>query len=383
MPTSPPKRVALVTGASSGVGAAAAIAFARAGFDVLISGRDAQRLSRVREQIDTVASCRCESFQADFSTRQGLAALDAFMRDRSIDVVVNNAAVNPELTDRRSVSDLSDIAGILSVNTAAAIAVCYSAFECFKARRSGTIVNVNSIAGLRGSTHEPVYAASKFGLRGFSESVKDAWLAQGVRLTDVYVGAIATGMSSARADMAELIDPQELANFVVGLCGTNTFYVRDVNLQKTPLSVRRPKKVVFANGVFDLLHPGHIALLSFAKSIGDKLIVGLNSDQSVRMLKGPLRPVQDEQTRKGALERLGFIDEVVIFDGLRTTDLVRRLRPDVVVKGDEYTAEAIRSADQIAAGVEIVTFPVLRDQKGVKFSTSSLIDKSAEGEVTC
>src|SRR3989338_850451 len=81
--------------------------------------------------------------------------------------------------------------------------------------------------------------------------------------------------------------------------------------------------IVFTNGVFDLLHPGHIKLLQFAKSLGGKLVVGLNSDRSTALLKGPTRPIQNEYDRKRALENLSFVDEVVVFDEMRTTDIIR------------------------------------------------------------
>jgi short-subunit dehydrogenase len=132
-------------------------------------------------------------------------------------------------------SDMNDIEAVISTNASSAIALCYSAFAHFTTNGSGTIMNINSVAGLRGSSHEPLYAASKFGLRGFSESVKDAWLKQGVRMIDVYSGAMATGMSSKRSDVSNLMDPKELASFLVGLCETDSFFVRELNVYKTHL----------------------------------------------------------------------------------------------------------------------------------------------------
>src|SRR3989338_22394 len=101
--------------------------------------------------------------------------------------------------------------------------------------------------------------------------------------------------------------------------------------------------VVFTNGCFDILHAGHIKVLKFAKSLGDKLIVGINSDRVVKMLKGKDRPINSQQDRKLLLESLRFVDEVVIFDELRTGDVVRKIKPDIVVKGEEgYTAKELR-----------------------------------------
>ena len=89
--------------------------------------------------------------------------------------------------------------------------------------------------------------------------------------------------------------------------------------------------VVFTNGVFDILHAGHIRALKFAKSLGDKLIVGINSDKTVKMLKGKDRPINSQEDRKLLLESLRFVDEVVIFDELRTGEIVRKIKPHILI----------------------------------------------------
>ncbi len=96
------------------------------------------------------------------------------------------------------------------------------------------------------------------------------------------------------------------------------------------------KKLVFTNGVFDLLHPGHVRYLAAARALGDVLIVGLNSDASVRRIKGPGRPIQDEASRAEVLAALGVVDFVVIFDEDTAAELVKLIRPDVYVKGGDY-----------------------------------------------
>lgn len=370
----PSRRVAAITGGSSGVGAHIADAFAVAGFDLLLCGRDAARLNGVGDALRTKHSTRCAVLVGDLATEAGVEGFLASLRQHRADTVVNNAAINPELLQRRGLIGLSEISAVIHANTSAAIAVAMAAFDHLAARGGGMIVNINSVAGLRGSGHEPVYAASKFGLRGFSDSVKEAWFAQGIRMTDVYVGAIGTGMSARRPDVAELIDPDELAGLIVRLCETHSFHTREINLQKTIPATRQARRVVFANGVFDLLHPGHIALLKFARSLGERLVVGLNSDRSVRELKGAERPIQNENDRKTVLEALRFVDDVVIFDELRTGDLVRRLQPNIVVKGGEYAPETVRATDGIPDDIEIVTFPILRDALGTKLSTTATIE---------
>lgn len=137
------------------------------------------------------------------------------------------------------------------------------------------------------------------------------------------------------------------------------------------------KKLVFANGVFDIVHPGHIELLKFAKSLGGKLVVGINSDRAVKLLKGPERPINDEQNRKEVLESLGFVDQVVVFDDVDTQDVIAALKPDVLVKGGEWTAEEVRERDRIPVEIEIKIFPLVTDpaNKEKKYSTTAIIEK--------
>jgi len=133
----------------------------------------------------------------------------------------------------------------------------------------------------------------------------------------------------------------------------------------------RPHKVIFTNGIFDILHPGHIELLKFAKFLGDKLIVGINSDRATKILKGNDRPVNSQDDRRALLESLDYVDEVIIFDDVRTTDIVKKLKPDIVVKGDERTAEQIRQMDGIPPEIEIKVCPLLAN-----FSTTAVIKKT-------
>ena len=99
------------------------------------------------------------------------------------------------------------------------------------------------------------------------------------------------------------------------------------------------KGIVWTNGVFDILHIGHLKLLRHAATLGKRLIVGINSDASVKRLKGETRPINSEFKRKETLEQLGFIDDVVIFDGDTPIDEITKIRPDVIVKGGDYTTE--------------------------------------------
>lgn len=133
----------------------------------------------------------------------------------------------------------------------------------------------------------------------------------------------------------------------------------------------KESKVVFTNGVFDILHPGHIHVLKFSKSLGGKLIVGINSDRAVKILKGDDRPINNELVRKTLLESLSFVDEVVIFDDVKTVDIIQQLKPDILVKGGNgYTPEEVREKDRIPLEVEIKICPKLAD-----YSTTGIIKK--------
>ena len=130
-------------------------------------------------------------------------------------------------------------------------------------------------------------------------------------------------------------------------------------------------RVVFTNGVFDLLHPGHIDVLLGARRRGDLLVVGLNSDASVRRLKGPERPVRTESERAYVLAALAMVDAVVIFGEDTPLETVTALRPDVLVKGGDYTEATIVGAPEVRAwGGDVVVIPLTPGQ-----STTSIINK--------
>ena len=130
--------------------------------------------------------------------------------------------------------------------------------------------------------------------------------------------------------------------------------------------------VVFTNGVFDLLHPGHIDVLSGARAQGDHLVVGVNSDASARRLgKGPDRPVRAEVERAYVLAGLAAVDAVVLFDEDTPLELVRALTPDVIVKGGDYSPDAVVGGEDVCArGGRVVIIPLTPGQ-----STTSIIER--------
>jgi len=107
------------------------------------------------------------------------------------------------------------------------------------------------------------------------------------------------------------------------------------------------EKVVFTNGCFDLLHLGHVDYLEHARGLGDRLVIGLNTDGSVSRFKGPQRPLQDEHSRARVLAALQFVDLVVLFDEDTPLQLISKLIPDILVKGSDYLAENIVGAEVV------------------------------------
>lgn len=138
---------------------------------------------------------------------------------------------------------------------------------------------------------------------------------------------------------------------------------------------RNGRRVVFTNGCFDLLHPGHIRSLEHARELGDVLIVGLNSDASVRRLKGQGRPAIPERERAEILAALETVDAVVIFDEPTPHEVIARLLPDVLVKGGDWPGDQIVGREEVeAAGGRVVSVPVVPG-----YSTTEILRKIREG----
>lgn len=131
------------------------------------------------------------------------------------------------------------------------------------------------------------------------------------------------------------------------------------------------KKIVFTNGCFDIVHLGHIDYLEKARNLGDKLVLGLNTDASVKRLKGENRPVVNEYARARMMSAFEFIDTVILFDEPTPKELIETLCPNILVKGDDYTVENIVGADFVMAkGGEVKTISLVEG-----YSTTAIIKK--------
>lgn len=136
-------------------------------------------------------------------------------------------------------------------------------------------------------------------------------------------------------------------------------------------NLRKGKKVVFTNGCFDLLHVGHVRYLQEAKALGNYLVVGLNTDASVQKLKGPSRPLQEQEARAEILAALACVDFVTFFDEETPARIIESVRPDVLVKGGDYTIDTIVGAPFVQSYGGLVT--TIQFVEG--FSTTSIVNK--------
>ncbi|WP_242926334.1 D-glycero-beta-D-manno-heptose 1-phosphate adenylyltransferase [Pontibacter vulgaris] len=131
------------------------------------------------------------------------------------------------------------------------------------------------------------------------------------------------------------------------------------------------QKIVFTNGCFDLLHLGHVDYLEKARQLGDKLVLGLNTDASISRIKGPNRPLQDEMSRARVMASLLFVDAVVLFDEDTPLQLIQAIQPDILVKGDDYSIETIVGHEVVMAkGGEVKTVPLVKG-----YSTTNIVNK--------
>ncbi|MBU6341991.1 MAG: D-glycero-beta-D-manno-heptose 1-phosphate adenylyltransferase [Bacteroidetes bacterium] len=155
------------------------------------------------------------------------------------------------------------------------------------------------------------------------------------------------------------------------------FKIQDINQIQETLKAWRAlgERVVFTNGCFDILHYGHLHYLSDARDLGERLIVGLNSANSVRRLKGPTRPINDEETRTHLLAALQVVDAVVVFEEDTPLELIRAISPDFLVKGGDWKPEQIVGSDWVLEkGGQVLSLPFVAG-----YSTTNIEQKILRG----
>lgn len=197
-------------------------------------------------------------------------------------------------------------------------------------------------------------------------------LARATEMANVAAGIVCAKLGTATVSAAEFQEAEHLA--APAAAGSKVVSAADAALLCAQLR-RGGKRVVFTNGCFDLLHAGHVQYLSQARSLGDTLIVGMNDDASVRRLKGPARPLQAEEDRELVLASLACVDLVVRFSEDTPLELICRIRPDVLVKGADYTLAGTVGASEVQAwGGEVHLLPLLKGR-----STTDLVNRAREG----
>lgn len=203
-----------------------------------------------------------------------------------------------------------------------------------------------------------IVTRSEKGISVISKQIQSTFPTQALTVCDVsgagdtVVAALATAFCNNFSLSEAILFANSAAAVVVSKVGTYAVNYNEIQFLKNDncllssdvdslIATLENKKIVFTNGCFDILHIGHIKYLEKAKQLGDVLIVGLNSDASVRRLKGPTRPVNNENDRAKALASLSFVDYVVIFEEDTPFNIIKQIRPDVLVKGGDYTIDQV------------------------------------------
>jgi len=155
------------------------------------------------------------------------------------------------------------------------------------------------------------------------------------------------------------------------MTSTDKIYTRENLVKQVAAWKQQGQRVVFTNGCFDILHLGHVDYLEKARALGDKLVVGVNTDASVSRLKGPSRPLQDEMSRARIMASLLFTNAIVLFDEETPYELIQSVMPDVLVKGDDYTVQNIVGQDIVLLnGGQVKTIALVKG-----YSTSNVVAK--------
>ena len=237
------------------------------------------------------------------------------------------------------------------------------------------------IALVRPGNHlvDPAQARQVFDVSGAGDTVIAVMalcLASGlppesaVQLSNVAAGIVVGKVGTVPVQKHELLSalsPQ------IALHAEDRVFTREALIRRVQMWKENQERVVFTNGCFDLLHVGHITVLEQARRLGDRLIVAINSDASVCKLKGPNRPIVAETERARVLAALAAVDAVVVFDEPTPLDLILAMRPDVLVKGGDYSPEAVVGAKEMQSwGGEVKIVPLVEG-----FSTTRLIEKGA------
>jgi len=206
------KKTIMISGSSRGIGKNLAITFAERGYNLILHGRDEKALE------DVIKECKtdCEVVLGDIRDLDTIDRLYTISKKRNINILVNNAGIYSNRDFKQE--SFQDFLEVLDVNLISPVRLIKTIYPIFKRKQEGLIVNINSLAGLKGNPSECSYCASKFGLRGFSSSLREYAIRDGIVVTDVFLGAMNTRMTRRREDQARCIDPKEAAEVIANLC---------------------------------------------------------------------------------------------------------------------------------------------------------------------
>jgi D-beta-D-heptose 7-phosphate kinase/D-beta-D-heptose 1-phosphate adenosyltransferase len=229
--------------------------------------------------------------------------------------------------------------------------------------------------------HSPARAREVFDVSGAGDTViatLAASLAGGLRIESaVELANVAAGIVVAKLGTVPIASHEIVGELTVssGVASAEKVLDRHRAIARVAEWRASGETIVFTNGCFDLLHIGHITLLEDCRRFGSKLVVGMNTDQSVSRLKGPTRPIVGENERTKVMAALGSVDLVTLFDEPTPMELIQSMRPDVLVKGGDYTIETVVGHEEvIAAGGRVEIVPTVEG-----FSTSNIVKKMVEG----
>lgn len=218
-------KTVLITGSSKGLGRSLALTFARNSYNVIIHGRNRKRLDEVEQGVKEW-NVECDVIAGEISWVKTIDELAEIAWEKRIDVLINNAGTYSK-TPIAEVGD-TEIRGVIETNLIAPMLLIKRMSWMFKLEWGGVIININSMAGKEPNFIEPVYCASKHGLRGFTSSLQ--WN-KNVRVIDVYPGAMKTDMTSGREDFKNLIEPDEVASLIFALAENyNSLKIKEVTL---------------------------------------------------------------------------------------------------------------------------------------------------------
>jgi D-beta-D-heptose 7-phosphate kinase/D-beta-D-heptose 1-phosphate adenosyltransferase len=360
--------------------------------DIDCSSAD-QILTTLESELNRIQVLVCSDYAKGALTRSVLSRSISMARKSGVRVIVDPKA-----------QDLSRYAGATIITPNAHEASMATAIACDDdegvaeaARKIADLVGCNGVVVTRGGEgmtilsresgrddvlHLATEARDVHDVSGAGDTVTavlalasacDVPLQEAARLANIAAGIAVTKVGTCPVDAAELARVLEIS-------ALSRHKAKIVPLKTAAATAHawrsKRERVVFTNGCFDLLHPGHVELLEKARSFGDRLIVALNSDESVRRLKGPTRPIQSEFARAIVMASIGVVDLVTIFTDDEPLAAIEAIRPDVLVKGADYTEEQVVGADLVRSyGGRIVLVPLAGGQ-----STTRVIARSGGRE---